>query len=72
MNYEYWKSKNDHQWYWHLIAANGEKIAQGEAYTTKSACIAAVKLVKNSSVAPEHEISAGTRMPAARLQNGGW
>lgn len=53
MKYEYWKSKQNSNWYWHLKAANGERIAQGEGYTTKANCLAAIKLIKSSGAAPE-------------------
>jgi uncharacterized protein YegP (UPF0339 family) len=53
MKFEYWKSATNNNWYWHLKASNGEKIAQGEGYTTKQGCIAAIKLVKNSADAEE-------------------
>ena len=38
-------------WRWRLKAANGEVIASGEAYTTKSNCEYAVSLVKQSGTA---------------------
>lgn len=52
MKYEYWKSSTNRQWYWHLKAANGERIAQGEGYKTKAACLHAIDLVKGSGAAP--------------------
>lgn len=51
MKYEYWKAK-DGNWYWHLKAANGEKIAYGEGYTTKANVQHAITLVKGSGNAP--------------------
>lgn len=52
MKYEYWKASNGN-WYWHLKAANGEKIAQGEGYSSKHNCLHAIALVKASGNAPE-------------------
>jgi uncharacterized protein YegP (UPF0339 family) len=52
MKYEYWKAQNGN-WYWHLKATNGEKIAQSEGYTTKQNCLHSIQLVKSSSNAPE-------------------
>lgn len=52
MKYELWKSKADEKWYWHLKAANGEKIAQGEGYSRKVDCEHAIGLVRSSGVAP--------------------
>jgi uncharacterized protein YegP (UPF0339 family) len=52
MKYEYWKSSANNNWYWHLKAANGEKIAQGEGYSTKEGCLHAIALVKSSKDAP--------------------
>ena len=41
------------EWRWRLIAANGKRIAgSGEGYKSKSACIAAIELVKKSGSAP--------------------
>lgn len=48
MKFEYWKSPTNHQWYWHLRAANGEPIASGEGYTTKESCLAAIALIQSS------------------------
>jgi predicted RNase H-like HicB family nuclease/uncharacterized protein YegP (UPF0339 family) len=40
-------------WGWRLIAANGHVIAtSSEHYGTKAECLAAIELVKSSSVAP--------------------
>lgn len=49
MKYEYWKAQTGN-WYWHLKAANGEKIAQSEGYTTKENCLHSIALVKSSSI----------------------
>jgi uncharacterized protein YegP (UPF0339 family) len=46
MKYEYWKSNG--AWYWHLKAANGEVIAQGEAYESKYDVLHVISLVKGS------------------------
>lgn len=42
--YEYWKSKNDDNYYWHCKGGNGEIMWQGETngYTTKRECLAAI------------------------------
>ena len=52
MKYEYWKAQNGN-WFWHLKAANGEKIAQSEGYTTMQNCLHSIQLVKSSSTATE-------------------
>lgn len=52
MKFKYWKAQN-HNWYWHLKAANGEIIAQGEGYTSKAGVLHAIALVKSSYNAPE-------------------
>ena len=31
--FEVFQSTSDHQWYWRLIAGNGEIVAQSEGYT---------------------------------------
>ena len=38
-------------------AANGQKVAYGEGYTTKQNCIHAIELVKGSRSAPVRELS---------------
>ncbi|MFZ5494731.1 MAG: YegP family protein [Verrucomicrobiota bacterium] len=58
MKYEYWKSKANSNWYWHLKAANGKIIATGgEGYNNKADALAAIKLVKGSSDAPENNLT---------------
>jgi len=42
----------DGNWYWHLKAANGEKIANGEGYKKKADVLHVIGLVKASSAAP--------------------
>jgi uncharacterized protein len=54
MRYEYYNSAG--QWRWRLQAGNGRIIAHsGESYVNKADCLAAIKLVKASSTAPEVE-----------------
>ena len=57
MRYEYWKSPSNGNWYWHLRAANGERIAQGEGYISKQHCLGAIKIVKLSKDAPENNLT---------------
>ena len=53
MKYEYWKAANNN-WYWHLKADNGQKVATGgEGFTAKQNCLHSIQLVKGSSAAPE-------------------
>ncbi len=45
------------RWYWRLRAANGEIIAQGEAYANKTDAIYAVRLVMSTrSATPLEEL----------------
>lgn len=54
MRYEYYPSGG--QWRWRLQASNGRIIANsGESYVNKGDCLAAIKLVKGSTNAPEVE-----------------
>ena len=56
MKYEIFKSSNG-EWYWHLKAANHEKIAaSGEGYKNKADALHAIDLVKSSYNAPVEEI----------------
>jgi uncharacterized protein YegP (UPF0339 family) len=45
MKYEYWKAQ-DGKWYWHLKAANGERIAQGEGYVNKADVLHVIDLLR--------------------------
>jgi uncharacterized protein YegP (UPF0339 family) len=47
--FEYWHSKKDGQWYFHLKAVNGEIIAQSQGYTTKDTCINGIQSIKNNA-----------------------
>ena len=51
MKFEYWQSTTNHQWYWHLKGANGEKLAQGEGYVRKEDCLHVIALVQSSKTA---------------------
>jgi uncharacterized protein YegP (UPF0339 family) len=44
--FEFWQSKKDGQWYFHLMAPNGEVVAQSQGYSTKDNCINGIKAVK--------------------------
>ena len=56
MKFEIFKGDNG-EWYWHLKAANHEKIAtSGEGYKNKADALHAIDLVKSSSHAPVEEI----------------
>ncbi|HYP16384.1 MAG TPA: YegP family protein [Opitutus sp.] len=57
MKFEYWKSSIDRQWYWHLVDAQNEKLAQGEPHATKAACLGAIELVRKSAAAPVNSLS---------------
>jgi uncharacterized protein YegP (UPF0339 family) len=52
MKYEYGKSSRNRQWYWHLKADNGEKIAQGEGYIHKQDVEHVIRLLKSSANSP--------------------
>jgi hypothetical protein len=44
--FEFWQSKNDGKWYFHLIAPNGEIIAHSQGYSSKDNCMNGIKSVK--------------------------
>ncbi len=44
--FQVFKSTANYQYYYHLKAANGEKILSGEGYTTKQSCLNAITSVK--------------------------
>ncbi len=54
--FEYWESKKDGLWYFHLVAPNNEIITQSQGYTTKDNCtngIDAVKRYANTATTEE-------------------
>jgi uncharacterized protein YegP (UPF0339 family) len=57
MVYEYWQSKSNAQWYWHLKAANGEKLCASEGYRNETDCLHCIGLVKASSSAPVRKVA---------------
>lgn len=48
VKFEYWRSSLNRLWYWHLKTAENEKLAQGEAYPTETACLEAIERVRQS------------------------
>jgi hypothetical protein len=54
--FEYWQSRKDGMWYFHLVAPNNEIVAQSQGYTTKDNCINGIDAIKNyAPTAPTHE-----------------
>jgi uncharacterized protein len=43
-------------WYWRLLGGNHEIIANGEGYTTKSACLHAIRLLDGGRGLPIYEV----------------
>ena len=51
--FEYWKSEDDMQWYFHLIAPNGGVIVQSVGYMDEEDCLQAIDLLRlYSDIAP--------------------
>jgi len=44
--FEFWHSDKDGLWYFHLLAPNGEIVAQSQGYSSKDNCINGIKAVK--------------------------
>ncbi len=44
--FEFWQSEKDNQWYFHLVAPNGEIVAQSQRYSSKDNCINGINAVK--------------------------
>ena len=57
VRFEFWKSTIDRQWYWHLKDERNEKLAQGEAYPTKEACLRAIEAVRKCATATVQDLS---------------
>lgn len=53
MKFEYWQSKANSNWYWHLRASNGLVIAQGEGYVNKADCLHVISLIKGNAAAAQ-------------------
>ena len=49
MNFNYWQSRQDQQWYWNLTAGNGEIIAHGEGYRREADYLHAIGLVMQTN-----------------------
>ena len=48
--FDYWQSKKNNEWYWHLKANNGQVIAVGgEGYKRKEDCTHGIDLVKQEA-----------------------
>lgn len=54
-HFELWENGSTQQWHWRLRAGNGEIVAHGEAYTTRSAARRAITIVKRTNAATEVE-----------------
>ncbi len=57
MKFEYWRSSIDRLWYWHLKSDSNQKLAQGEAYSSKSACLEAIEQVRRAHEAEVQNLS---------------
>ena len=50
-----YKKGTDGQWYFRLVAGNGEIVATGEGYTTKESCLEGIEAVKRAAAEAEPE-----------------
>lgn len=55
MKFEVWKSKG--HWYWHLKAANGEIIAQGQPYKRKTDLMHCINLIRSTQMVSSEVIT---------------
>jgi uncharacterized protein len=63
LRFEYGKKK-DGQFYWHLKAANGQIVAQGEGYKTGASCLKVFALLRDHMAKAEVSFSGrGSRKP---------
>lgn len=50
MYFELFVSEKDDDWYWHIIADNGQIIATaGQGYASKQGALHSIRLVKNNA-----------------------
>ena len=67
MQFKVWKSARNGEWYWAMIATNGQKIATGgEGYKRKADLLKTLGRIKEgAAAAPIEETAAAPRKPAA-------
>ena len=46
VRFEFWQSKEDRQWYFHLIAPNGGVLVHSGAYDTEDKCLEGIEEVR--------------------------
>ena len=68
MQFKVWKSARNGEWYWAMIATNGQKIATGgEGYKRKADLLKTLGRIKEgAAAAPIEEVAAAPRKPAAK------
>lgn len=49
MQFEVFKSDHNQQWYWRIVAANGQKVAQSEGYHNKQDALATIRSVRSGA-----------------------
>jgi len=57
MHWKLWQSKQDAQWYWSLVARNGEIIASSEGYTSRAGALKGIRAVRIACLAPVKELA---------------
>jgi uncharacterized protein YegP (UPF0339 family) len=67
MEFKVWRSAKNKEWYWTLVASNGEKIAaSGEGYKNKADCLHILGRIKEAAAAaPVEELTAAAPKPKA-------
>lgn len=65
MEFKVWRSAKNKEWYWTLVASNGEKIAaSGEGYKNKADCLHILGRIKEgAAAAPVEELAAAPAKP---------
>jgi uncharacterized protein YegP (UPF0339 family) len=65
MEFKVWRSAKNKEWYWTLVASNGEKIgASGEGYKNKADCLHILGRIKEgAAAAPIEELAAPPAKP---------
>lgn len=49
MQFEFWKSSYNGQWYWRLRGKNGRIVAASEGYKSRSACLRTIEAIKEGA-----------------------
>ena len=62
LQFNLWQSQANKNWYFNMQAANGEKVAQSEGYTSRQSALNTINLIRREAA----------NAPINEHQNGRW